>query len=461
MNLRKSETLAALIILLALGLQIWMLSYVTIWYDEAVSIRSASFPLLKLIKAEYYNEFNPPLYFLLLKVWKFVFSDSEIFLRSLSILISTINLIIVYSLAKLWGDDRSGIFALVLVAFHSFFIDYAVQIRMYPLLIFFTLLSFYIYTKFTNSVGHKRQTLYLFLLTCSIVFSFYTHYFGILVLLGIMVFSSYHLFILRDRNQVYVFLVLFMSFILMIPGGILAMNQVNTFEPSRWIFDQLDMNTLLILLSGNGSYSYIKDAPLRILLLPAVLFGFIVLFRNNKKHIAIPIMIVIFLSVLSLWLMSIINLNVSSRYLIHISLLILILAASSLIKTKDYPSRILGIFGLIIISASVYYGFNEKIQGQYKYSNPNWKQVAQIVMKAKEDNEPVVIMGWDAIPVGYYLNDDFISSFQFEEEINSLDKAESYIVIDSKFARKFNFLKTSFVIYNQPDDHVQILRYYP
>ena len=71
----------------------------SLWRDEAFSYLMARLPIHQLLWATA-QDANPPLYYLLLKLWMGIFGTSEIALRSLSLIFFWATLYVVYLILK-------------------------------------------------------------------------------------------------------------------------------------------------------------------------------------------------------------------------------------------------------------------------------------------------------------------------------------------------------------------------
>jgi 4-amino-4-deoxy-L-arabinose transferase-like glycosyltransferase len=105
-----------------------------LWLDEAYSFQFTQLPLSQLWGAEALREPNPPLYYTLLKLWVFFFGESETALRSLSAVIGTLTIPLLYVLGRTLGKQQLGIIAALLLAISPINIQYGQEARAYALL---------------------------------------------------------------------------------------------------------------------------------------------------------------------------------------------------------------------------------------------------------------------------------------------------------------------------------------
>ncbi len=143
-----------------------------LWRDEAFSYLLAIEPVNKILSLTA-ADFNPPLYYIFLHYWVIIFGSSEIAIRSLSLLFFAGLIYVVYLICNeifhlsFWAT----LFMLILFIINPFLTYYAFEGRMYMMVTFFIVLSYY-------ALWGNHKKLYI----TSIVLALYTHYFAILIL---------------------------------------------------------------------------------------------------------------------------------------------------------------------------------------------------------------------------------------------------------------------------------------
>jgi uncharacterized membrane protein len=103
-----------------------------LWLDEAQSVAFASLPLNE-IPGALREDGAPPLYYVVLHVWMWLFGDSDFAVRALSALFSTATVIVVAVFARRRWGPAIAVAATVLLATSPFAIRYAAHARMYSL----------------------------------------------------------------------------------------------------------------------------------------------------------------------------------------------------------------------------------------------------------------------------------------------------------------------------------------
>ena len=88
---RGSAMLAAILIAAGL-LRLYKITAFSLWFDESVSVGLSGYPWPQLF-AHIAQDTTPPLYFVVLKLWRLILGDSLLALRSLSL---------VFEIAAVW-----------------------------------------------------------------------------------------------------------------------------------------------------------------------------------------------------------------------------------------------------------------------------------------------------------------------------------------------------------------------
>lgn len=160
----------------------WLQSY---WRDEAFSIILAQKPTLQLIETTA-KDFSPPLYYLVLKIWIFVFGNSEIATRALSVImfLGLVFITLRFLRQKIRLSKAKTAIVLVLICFSPILTYYAFETRMYSMIAFLSAYSW------IALLSGKRK---VFVITSAL--ALYSHY------SQIFVFASQLLYILIQDGR--------------------------------------------------------------------------------------------------------------------------------------------------------------------------------------------------------------------------------------------------------------------
>ena len=160
--------------------RLWQITAHSLDGDEVFSIYAARLDWSGMMELIARDVNHPPLFYILLKLWVGIGGESLLWLRMFPLLTAVAALVPFYFLCReLMLRSAEMNLALVLMAVNGYLISYAQDVRMYDLLLLWTLCSLWLFVRFFNSAGdQKRHLLALFGGNLLLV---YTHYFGWLV----------------------------------------------------------------------------------------------------------------------------------------------------------------------------------------------------------------------------------------------------------------------------------------
>ncbi|MEI6533294.1 MAG: glycosyltransferase family 39 protein [Candidatus Roizmanbacteria bacterium] len=143
-----------------------------VWRDEAYSVVLSKQSWIELF---FYTakDFNPPLYYLILKIWMLIFGSSAISIRMISVLCFILFLYVIFLFLKniLRVPQHYTYGYLILFLMNPILQYYAFEARMYMMFVLLSSLSIYTFLK-------KDIKLYI-IFTCA---GLYTHYFMVFVI---------------------------------------------------------------------------------------------------------------------------------------------------------------------------------------------------------------------------------------------------------------------------------------
>lgn len=206
--------LAVLVLLLAAGLRIYDLNAQGLWGDEAFSVQFSD-PVNPLeVTEQLVDDLHPPLYFIVLGLWREVAGSSEIAMRLLAVFAAIISVALIIRIGRKLFSPQAGIFAGLILAIADKHIVLSQEVRHYPMAFMLMAASSLVYLYWLEKPTHRRTLIYAFLLLISV----YTHYYTTLILL---VQVGYALLFLRPwtrvRNLVLIMGIANLPFLLWLP----------------------------------------------------------------------------------------------------------------------------------------------------------------------------------------------------------------------------------------------------
>lgn len=141
---------------------------------------------------------HPPLWWSFFRVWHQIVGDAEYVGRVQASLFGLLALAIVYQLGKQWfKSPRFGLFAMVVLGGNAFFINYALEIRPYGMILFLSSFSMLAFYRWLASPTWRRAIFY----AISLALLLYIHYFLLtLILAQAAYFLIFHLPRHHDRH---------------------------------------------------------------------------------------------------------------------------------------------------------------------------------------------------------------------------------------------------------------------
>jgi uncharacterized membrane protein len=145
--------------------------------------------LLEVFKHGIFEDFVPPLYFMLLHLWIGIFKTPSVFVvRSLSACFSVLSVPAIYLLAKtLFTNSRSvWLWATLLITLSPYSIALAQEVRHYSISIVFVVLSMLVFFQITRQViqNEPLSILKLFLLSGLNLLGIASHYFFVITMVA-------------------------------------------------------------------------------------------------------------------------------------------------------------------------------------------------------------------------------------------------------------------------------------
>lgn len=173
------SALAAFVLVVGVfvAVRLWRITTYSIWSDEVFSLEAARRGWGGLIYMVVDDIVNPPLFYLLFKLWIGVGGESLLWLKLFPVVTSIATVVPFFLLCRELKLRAGAInLALMLMAVNGYLIFYAQEIRMYSLLVLVALCSLWLFVRFYNAAdGSRKPLLALFVANLLLV---YTHYYG-------------------------------------------------------------------------------------------------------------------------------------------------------------------------------------------------------------------------------------------------------------------------------------------
>jgi mannosyltransferase len=150
------------------------------WFDEAFSVEVARIGWGNFIHLLWWREANMSLYYVLLRIWLGVSSQSgqsEYFIRSLSVVAAVATVPAIYWLGSLLYDQRVGLLAAALLVFNAYHIRYAQEARSYSLFVLLATISSAFLIALLRQPSRRNRAAY----AIASVLAAYAHFYALLL----------------------------------------------------------------------------------------------------------------------------------------------------------------------------------------------------------------------------------------------------------------------------------------
>ncbi len=176
------------ILVLGLILRLYNNTLVSLWHDEAFSALLIKYPWQEMM----YRiglDVHPPMYYIFLRFWSYLFGDSLLALRGMSIFFGLGIIVASFAFVKVaFQSEKAALIVALLIAVNPFQLQYVSEARMYTMGAFFALLAAYFLTKALRETNAYFQTKTLQVKRWALL-----HYAGFIISTSICIYSHYYL----------------------------------------------------------------------------------------------------------------------------------------------------------------------------------------------------------------------------------------------------------------------------
>lgn len=382
------------------GISLIFLAYkLNIWEDESYSLHTSSNNLADVVRQSYNFEGQPPLYFLLLSIWRYI-NSGIFFARLLSVIFIGLGGVFFHKLVRLVSGVDSSKWLLVLFLLNPFTVWAALEIRLYSLAILLSIVLAYYFFRFYSE--NENKDLYLFLLFS--VLGLYTQYFIAFeifaLVLSVLFFKGWKSFFRICLSMIPVA-------ILFIPNLFLIFNQVEMIQELNKSKTEISGDVLRApqtLVLGFEMTSIDKLIPkiVRIIFLPISIYAYYLF--HKKRHqfpsryyekINTTLLICGIVLLLYVFLVPIMNLAFQARYMA------IMLPLCMLLFTLFKQYRLL-IRNFIFIGISVYYLLLLSLIYKIPIKRYDFKTASGYINRIEYPKEPVLLYSKVLLPPFFF-----------------------------------------------------------
>ena len=365
------------------------------WYDEIISVQSASLDFGHIKHVSEWDK-NPPFYYYCLSVWIKLFNDTEFTVRLLSVIFSSLAGGLLFLIANKQFNKVTAVVSSLLFISSNVLFYYSHEARAYSLVLLLALLSTYLYFKLKENPTLK----YVALLGVINFLLIYTHYIVGLVLL----FQTILMLFYFDKKQkkyfsISLLIVLALTALRFTKKQILLIVDFNSSNNVFWL-KKSDIHYLKEVI-GNFLFNNYISIIFSVIIL--IVISLVVIKKINKNQFYVVYSICIgCVSIIILYLLGKFTPIFLDRYLIFALpfLFILIAYGLSFIKYSYIPISLIAM--LFVFSV---FKMDYKTDKKMDYRN-----TVSFIKSIKDKNDLIIIKTKDIKPLFcYYYDKDFFN----------------------------------------------------
>lgn len=377
-----------------------------IWHDEAYTsylIRGDFSDIINLTA----KDVHPPLFYLLLKIWSFIFGTSAIALRFMSVFFGCIALVFAFQLVKRWFGLKYALPAVFILILSPIFIRLGQEMRMYTLLfaIFFSA------TFFLTLALDTKKPLFWFIYGALVSLGVLTHYFSILIWLTHFIYLIYYYrgprHFLAAKWPLFSYLFAILLFLPWLPS---CLSQVSSVQQGYWIPPVSLYSPFIFLID---SLVFLDAGPVEKWFIPfLIIFLIAVLYFSPRALSSLPqkirtkVKLLLFIALLPPLLLFFLSLPpfkpmFVNRYLSPSALTIwLLLALLAIFLIFKRPVRLLSfIFAPLFVIITVFGVYNVETRSPNSHISDTLTSVRQMT----KSGEPILINSeWNFYDAVFY-----------------------------------------------------------
>lgn len=200
-----------------------------LWSDEIYTKSMLSGGLADFY-ARFKNDLHPPLYYVGLRLFTFLFGLNLITLRAFSVIGVLATLLLGYFTGQRIFGKRGALYFCLMLIFIPMLATYSHQARMYTWAAF-SVTGLYLYAYLFIKTGKKRDLVFLTVFT---VTAMYTHYYSLVAAMAANLFVFLYLLLTKNRKWLPHLLSMSVAVLLFLPWFFMFMTQVQKVQHAFW-----------------------------------------------------------------------------------------------------------------------------------------------------------------------------------------------------------------------------------
>ena len=418
---KKVYGLMSAMAFLAFLLRVFHVAKESLWVDEGFTYQLAQLTLGQYIDNVLNSLRNilPPFYFFIMHQWTNLFGYSEFSLRFPSVLFGVGSVVAVGILGKKLFNERVGLISSFILTFSVFHIQYSQEARMYAMMGFFAILSFFFFISFLKE-GKYRDIGILTVVNSVLV---YTHHYGFFLVAAQAVYVVFaRVQWQKTKHMIFSFLG---TGVVLIPWVSIMYTQVAKVYHDPWLKVPNAYSIGKVLVDFCGS-------PFLLVGMLAILFLWLLKVKNLKNLLfhenATALLLIWLLApfIFSLAYSFLVSPIFSAKYLLFSSIPLYILVAAEIESwEKKYVAIALACIGLLSLAAL--FPYYETVQKE------QWREATDFIEKEAQSGDKVIFNAGFGLHNGfaYYSQRSDLDLVPFPEKTREVNSSPTQSDMDA------------------------------
>lgn len=181
------KTIFPLISIIYLSVLFFLAYKLGLSFDEPFSLSTTANKLSRVISLSYHFEGQPPVYFIILSLWRKL-NDGIFFARLLSIIFTCLSAFYLYKVAILIFDKICTSWIIILFLLNPFTIWASLEIRLYSLIILLAIVFFYLFYLIYFCEKNKFKVIFVLIAVLGV----YTQYYFVFLIVALSIILLYY-----------------------------------------------------------------------------------------------------------------------------------------------------------------------------------------------------------------------------------------------------------------------------
>jgi uncharacterized membrane protein len=413
---RKEKIILLIAFAVCLSIRLFEITQKNLWFDEVFSWHISLNNFYGII-VRTSHDIHPPLYYVVLKIWMYLFGDSVLILRLLSSLFTSAAIFFIYPVSRRFLSPLNSIIVIALYIVSPLNIYYSQEVRMAAMNLFLNAGSVYFFAKivFEKDISSAKWDLKKIIGDSSIwsyilitAAALYTHYFSFFILAGLLVYIIlvYRRSLSNLKPFAVIYSVITVIYLPWIPALIEHIGRGQAWRTPQTVLSASKEYVNFLKDINLGLYYHYVDLEfvryLSIFLALVILVSLLKIFtRKEKKDNDNKFLLILLVVFVPLIMAGIISIRQKVEFYRYLSILIPFILIFIVYGLNLFRHKYVTYTVIIMIAIINIYGIT--IQNSFNFKNDDYRGIIKsIETRATEDERIYVEPHYNGWVIDYY-----------------------------------------------------------